>query len=293
MLFSFLIIVREGFEIALILAIVLGYLRKSGNKDRFGQVWAGALAAAALCVIVAGILEVTATEMAGSTREAFEGFTVLFAVAVLTWMVFWMRRQASSLGGELRGQVEMALRGGSMTAMVLLAFSAVLREGLETVLLLFAGSTTARGDSTSLFLLGALGGAAVAAALGYLVYKGSHVIPMKQFFTVTAILVIFIAAGMLSNGLGNLQESQVLGNLGSRPWDTDATLSLTTTAGKFLHTLVGYDSAPTWSQIIGYWSYLALSLGAFAVGVGSKRPSRAPQTASQTSPAASQEASRA
>ena len=87
MLFSFLIITREGFEIALILAIVLGYLKKTGNAERFGQVWLGALAAGVMCVVAGGLLELTSTEMSGATQEAFEGFTMLFAVAVLTWMV--------------------------------------------------------------------------------------------------------------------------------------------------------------------------------------------------------------
>ena len=124
--------------------------------------------------------------------------------------------------------------------------------------------------------------------LGYLVYKGSHVIPMRQFFTVSGMVVIIIAAGLLSNGLADLQESQIFGNLGARPWDTDSTLSLTTTMGKFLHTLLGYDSAPTWSQIIAYWSYLILGLGAFALGVGSPKPSQPAQASSarQTAPAA-------
>lgn len=281
MLFSFLIILREGFEIALVLAIVLGYLRRTGNRRHFGAVWAGASAAAALCLAAGVALQLTATELSGSAQEAFEGFTMLFAVGVLTWMVFWMRRQAATIGRELRQQVDLAIRRGSLMALVAIAFVAVLREGLETVLLLFAGASTQRG-STELFLVGAAGGAAMAAALGYLVYRGSNVLPLRQFFTATGVIVLVIAAGLLSNGIAELQESGIIGNLGARPWDTDAYLSMTTTLGKFLHTLLGYDSAPTWGQIILYWTYLMGGLGAFVLGLGARgprRPAGAPQAA--------------
>jgi high-affinity iron transporter len=272
--YSFLIVLREGFEIALVLAIVLGYLMRTGNRGVFRAVWLGAGAAALLCLIAGTLLEITSSTLSTTAQEAFEGGTMLFAAGVLTWMVFWMRRQAASIGRDLRHQVDVALEGGTLTALVVLAFVAVLREGLETVLLLFAGASAERGDSASAFLGGALLGAICAAMLGYLVYRGSHVIPLRQFFTVTGLIVLIIAAGLISTGIAELQNSGVIGNLGSRPWDTDAVLSQATTLGKFLHTLVGYDSAPTWGQIILYWAYLIAGLGAFVFGVGLPGASR-------------------
>ena len=263
MLYSFLILLREGFEIALVLAVILGYLRQTGNRRYFKDVWLGAAAAGFACVGTGAVLELTATSLSGSAQEAFEGVTMLFAAGVLTWMVFWMRRQAASIGRELRHEVEVAISSGSLTAIVVLAFSAVLREGLETVLLLFAGASAQRGDSTVLFLLGAAAGLGLAALLGYLVYRGSHLLPMRQFFTVSGVVVMILGAGLISNGIAELQESGLIANLGSRPWDTDATLPMTATLGKFLHTLIGYDSAPTWGQILVYWSYLTAGLFAF------------------------------
>lgn len=273
MLYSFLILLREGFEIALVLAIVLGYLARTGNREHFREIWTGAIVAAAICIVAGAILELTTASLSGSTQEAFEGVTMLFAVCVLTWMVFWMRRQAVSIGRDLRQQVDLALEKGSLTALMALAFSAVLREGLETTLLLFAGASAERGGSTASFLGGAFAGGLLAAVLGYLVYRGSGLIPMRRFFTISGIVVIVIAAGLVSTGIAELQESGVIGNLGARPWDTDATLSMTTTLGKFLHTLIGYDSAPTWGQIVLYWGYLAGGLGAFVFGAGLHRAS--------------------
>ena len=274
MFYSFLIVLREGFEIALVLAIVLGYLMRTGNRDVFRAVWLGAGAAALLCLIAGSLLEITSSSLSNTAQEAFEGGTMLFAAGVLTWMVFWMRRQAASIGRDLRHQVDVALEGGSLTALVGLAFLAVLREGLETVLLLFAGASAERGDSASGFLGGALLGAICAAVLGYLVYRGSHLIPLRQFFTVTGLVVLVIAAGLISTGIAELQNSGVISNLGTRPWDTDAFLSQATTLGKFLHTLIGYDSAPTWGQIILYWSYLIVGLSAFVFGIGLPGSSR-------------------
>lgn len=272
MLFSFLVTLREGFEIALIVAIVLGYLARTGNRRHFRPVWAGVGGAALVTFTIGAVLRVTASELSGQAQEAFEGGTMLLAVVVLTWMVFWMRRQAASLGGELRAHLDVALERGSVLALAGLAFSAVAREGIETALFLFAGSTAARGESGALFWLGGLAGFVIAGALGYLVYRGAHRLPIRQFFGVTGIVVLVMAAGLASNGLGALRASGLVGTLGGgRPWDTDAVLSLTSTGGQFLHTLIGYDSAPTWGQLIVFWTYLLVGVGAFLRGTRSPR----------------------
>jgi high-affinity iron transporter len=269
-LFSFLVTLREGFEIALVVAIVLGYLARTGNRRQFRAIWLGTGAAVALTAAAVVVLQLTASELSGAAQEAFEGFTMLLAVAVLTWMVFWMRRQAAGIGRELRSQVDVAVAGGSLLALAGLAFSAVIREGIETALFLFAGSTASRGSALLFWTGGALG-FAIAAALGYAVYRGSGRLPIRQFFTITGIVVLVLGAGLLSNGIAALQVSGVIANLGPRPWDTDALLSVTTTAGKFLHTLLGYDPAPTWGQIVLFWAYLAIGLAAFAGGLRAPR----------------------
>src|SRR3989304_2250777 len=130
MLYSLLITLREGFEIALVVALILAYLKRTENEDRFSYVWLGTFGAAALSLVVALGLELTASELSGAAQEAFEGFAMLFAAGVLTWMVFWMRRQASSLGRDVRERGSVTLEKGSMAALVLLTFTAVAREGL-------------------------------------------------------------------------------------------------------------------------------------------------------------------
>lgn len=275
-LFSFLVTFREGVEIALVVAIVLGYLGRTGNRDRFGAVWAGVVAAAAVSVAFGALLHYTAAGLSGAALEAFEGITMLAAVAVLTWMVFWMRRQATTIGRALRDEVDVAVAGGSLVALVGLAFSAVIREGFETVLFLFAGSTAANDDALG-FVSGGVLGFILAGAVGAVIYQGAHRLPVRRFFAVSGVVVLILAAGLLSNGLAELMESGLIPRLGGRPWDTDAILSTTDGVGRFMHTLLGYDSAPTIGQIAAYFTYLGGGLAALLVPARSPAPAAPPE----------------
>mgnify|MGYP001770960553 CR=1 FL=1 len=261
MLYALLITLREGFEIALIVSIVLSYLVKTDRRDAVPPVWVGTGIAAAVCLALGVALQLSARQLSGRALETFEGGAMLFAFAVLTWMLFWMRRQAATLGRHLRAQVDVALRRGSGWPLVLLATSAVGREGLETVLFLVAGATSAESGLT--YILGGGLGFAIAAALGWLVYRGAARLPVRTFFNVTGIAVIVLAAGLLSNGLGELHEAGLLPNLGGHVWDTEHLLAMTSTQGRFLHAIVGYDSSPLLGQVVAYWLYLALALGMF------------------------------
>jgi len=265
MTFSFLVTAREGIEMALIITILLGYLRTTGEKRHFRSIWAGVVAASVLSLAFAAGLKLVSRELDGRALEAFEGFTMLFAVGVLTWMLFWMRRQAAGISSDLRAKVDRALSGGlsggSVMALSLLAFTSVGREGVETSLFLFAGST--RGDSDLMFAAGGLAGFALAAAVGVSIYYGAARIPIHHFFTASAVALMIIAAGLLTNALHALNEATIIPNLGAHLWDTESALPVKSSVGKYLHTLVGYDSAPAISQVVVYWSYLALVVGAY------------------------------
>ena len=263
MLFSLLVTLREGIEIALVITILLGYLRNINQKRHFREIWIGIGLAVALSVAFGVALEITSRELSGPVLEAFEGFTMLFAVAVLTWMVFWMKRQSAGISRELRSQIDSALSHGSVFALAMLAFSAVAREGIETTLFLFAGSTGVASGTQ--FVLGGLLGFGIAGAAGVILYYGAAKLPLKQFFLVSGIAVIVLAAGLLSNSLANLHAAAIIDNIGSRPWDTEQTIPMTSTMGKFLHSVLGYDSAPAMAQIVLYWGYVVIVLGAYLV----------------------------
>lgn len=282
MLFSLLVTLREGIEIALVVTILLGYLRTTGNKSHYRDIWLGVAAAAALSLAVGTALEITSRELSGRVLEAFEGFTMLFAVVVLTWMVFWMKRQSAGISRELRDQVDVALTRGSVMALALLAFSSVGREGIETTLFLFAGSKS--GASGSAFVIGGVLGFAIAAAVGVVLYYGAAKLPLKQFFMLSGLAVIVLAAGLLSNGLADLHEAQILTNLGTRPWDTESSLSMTSTLGKFAHTVLGYEAAPLMGQIVAYWGFVVVMLAAYVLLPVSRPPRR--ESASSPPPVA-------
>jgi len=282
MLFSLFVTLREGLEIALIVTILLGYLRSINQKEHFREIWYGVAAAATLSLVIGVGLEVTAQELDGRVLEAFEGFMMLFAVVVLTWMLFWMKRNSAGISKELRHRIDVALSRGSMAALALLAFTSVGREGIETTLFLFAGS--ARESSEALFVTGGVLGFALAAVGGVVLYYGSARLPLRQFFFGSAIVLMVLAAGLLTNALTELHEATLIRELGSRPWDTESFISMTSTLGKFLHTVLGYDSAPALSQVVLYWTYLAVVLAAYLI-VPSPRPLR-PATVDHPEPVA-------
>jgi high-affinity iron transporter len=253
---SLLILVREGFEATLIVGIVFAYLRRIDRADLRRAAWAGIALAAAVAVAVGVVVHLTVGELEGAGElRAFAAIS-LVAAAVLTWMVFWMRRQSRSIKGELQRSIDAALGSAKVTrAVLLVAFFAVLREGIETALFLIAAATDADGGDV---LLGGVIGLAIACVLGWLVYAGGRVLPMRQFFTVTGMIVIVFAAGLCAKSILFLQAS---GDLGS--WN-DALYNLTnvrlltaeTQVGRFLSGLFGWDPRPSAEQVAVWLAYL-------------------------------------
>ena len=203
MIASLLVTLREGFEAALIVAIVLAVLRRSGAMERARSVWAGVGAAVAVSAAAGAALFVTGAELEGTAEALFEGVVMLAAAGVLTWMVVWMQRQARTHAAHLQGKVDAALSVGG-GALFGLAFLAVVREGLETALFLFA---TADQTQPVLSLTGALAGLAIAVALGWVVYRGSNKLPLGTFFAVTNVVLVGFGVYLVWMGVGELGEA--------------------------------------------------------------------------------------
>lgn len=203
---AFAITLREGFEAALIVTILLAYLNTVDRRDRFGVVWTGVLAATVVSVVAGLVIFLTAGALSHRAQEAFEGIVTLLAVGVLTWMIFWMRRQARHIRGELHQKVDSALAAGSARALGLIAFIAVLREGFETALFLFAAFRANEAQSAGLRVAGALLGLAAAFAIAYLIYRGGIRLNMRAFFLATGLMLLAVAAYLLDYGLHELQE---------------------------------------------------------------------------------------
>lgn len=201
------VMLREGFEASLIVGIVLAFLNKTGRRDGFWAVWAGALAAVAISVAVGVTLFAIGAELEGRAEAVYEGVVMLAAAGLLTWMIFWMRKQARTIKRHLEEQVQHALVTGSALALALVAFVGVLREGVESALFLIAAI---EGSDAVVSTLSAVVGVAAAVVLGYLFYKGASRLDLRRFFTITSALLLLFAGWLLARGLHEFQEAGVL-----------------------------------------------------------------------------------
>lgn len=259
MLASALITLREGLEAALIVGVVLAYLSKIGRTDRRGMVWGGVVTALLASIALAVLLQLLGAKFEGRAEKIFEGTTMFLAVAVLTYMIFWMRHQGHRLRGELEQDVRSAVSSGQGWALAGLAFFAVFREGVETALFLSAAGYATDGMRV---LLGGLIGLAIAIALGWLIFNTTAHIPMRRFFDVTSLLLLLFAAGLLAHGVHEFQEAGLLPTYVAPVWDVNPVLPETSLVGSFMKTLFGYNGNPSLLETLSYLAYwVAVLLG--------------------------------
>ena len=254
---ALLITLREGIEGALIISILLAYLRKLDRQDKAYLVWWGTGLAVLVSVAVAAVIFIAAAGFEGKGEQIFEGTVSLLAVAVLTWMIFWMRRQGATVRSELQHRVDAALLGGGY-ALAGLAFAVVLREGIETALFVFgADKADANGSGGTLAgIVGALVGLGVAAIIGVAIYRGSVKLNMRVFFRVTGGVILVVAAGLLAFAVGEFQEAALLPGMGAIAFNISGVLPDTAGIGAVLHSLIGYRSAPTLLGVAAWAGYL-------------------------------------
>ncbi|MFM8321168.1 MAG: FTR1 family protein [Chloroflexota bacterium] len=253
MLPAFLLALREGVEIALVLGIVLGALRKAQRPDLSRAVWAGAAAAALTAVLAGGVLVKIGIELEGRAEQLFEGTLMLLAAGVLTWMIFWMQRQSRHLKRELEAGVRQATLQRGSKGLFLLAFLAVVREGVELALFLAA---TALASAPWATLLGALGGLAAAGMLGWALFAAALRLDMRRFFQVTSLLLVLFAAGLVAHGIHEFNEAGLAPAVIEHVWDINHILDEDSTAGELLAALFGYNGNPSLSELLAYLAYL-------------------------------------
>jgi len=250
---AFFIMLREGLEAALIVGIIAAYLVKIERRDALRGVAIGVAAALALSVAVGVLVAVTIERLPALIKDGIEGLTAIFAVVVLTWMLFWMRRQGRAIKGELEGGIDEALAGGSMLALAGLAFIAVAREGLETVLLLIAIGTSS-GPVVPIFLA-AIAGLAVAIGIGWAIFALGVRVDLRRFFTFTGVVLIFVAAGLCAFAVHEFVDAGLVPKL-DPVFDLSGLLPETSPLGSLLAGLFGYRSAPSPLEIVAYLAYL-------------------------------------
>jgi len=249
---SFLIGLREGLEAALIVGILVAYLVRTDRKDRLTALWIGVAAAVGVSVVVGAILQFAVDNLGDEALAPFVGFTSLLTVALVTTMVFWMQRTARRMKSDLEGHLSQALAAGPV-AILATAFFAVVREGIETALFLWS-NVQATGGSTAA-LIGALLGIGAAVALGWVVYKQSVHIDLAKFFTITGVMLIVIAGGVLAYGLHELAAGGVIPTTATA-FDITSWFDAEAWYGSILRGVFGFRPAPTVLEVAAWFAYV-------------------------------------
>ena len=249
MLGTALLVFREVLEAALIISIVCAATRGVPRRERWvsGGIVLGLIGS----MIVAAFAEAIGQAVSGVGQEVFNATVLLAAVVMIAWHAIWMASHGRELAAQSKALGSSVAAGTQpMTALLIVVMIAVLREGSETVLFVYAQAATGAGLES--WLTGVVAGIAAGAAVGYALYAGLLRIPMRYFFSATNWLLLLVAAGMAAQAAQFLVQADVLPTLAPQLWDTSAVLSDTSLLGQTLHTLIGYDPRPTGIQMLFY-----------------------------------------
>jgi high-affinity iron transporter len=257
MITSLVLSLREGLEAALIIGIVLGALRRTGRSDLNGSLWAGVVSASIVSLLAALLLRLIDKELTGSAEQIFEGVTLLLAAGVLTWMIFWMRRQSGNIKSELEGKVSRAELGKGGGALFFLAFIAVLREGIELALYLTASALTSSALQT---MIGTVIGLSAAFVLGYLMYTATVRLNLQRFFQVTSVILILFAAGLIAHSVAEFNEAGIIPAVISPIWNLNPLLNDQSVLGVIFGTLFGYHGSPSLTEALSYAIYILAAM---------------------------------
>ncbi|GAB4545636.1 MAG: FTR1 family protein [Anaerolineales bacterium] len=264
MLPSYLLSLREGLEAALIIGIALGALKKIRRADLSPALWSGAFSAALLSAAAAVALTTLGMNFAGQTEQIFEGVTMLFAAALLTWMILWMSKQSQNIKTELEDGVNKAAANAGKWSIFWLAFVAVAREGIELALFITAAFFSGVNDNLNaniiLTLTGVSLGLGTAILLGWSLFAATARMNLKKFFQVTGYLLILFAAGLAAHSVHEFNEVGWIPAVVEHLWDVNAILDEKSMLGELLKTLLGYNGNPSLTEVLAYAAYLTGAL---------------------------------
>lgn len=272
---NFLIGLREGLEAALVVGLLLAYVRKTGKAHLVPKIWMGVLAAVGVSLGFGALLTFGPRGLTFEAQEAIGGSLSIIAVGFVTWMIFWMAENSKHLSRELGQKIDAAQ--ASTAAVVVIAALAVGREGLETALFLWAASQSA--GSGAMALVGALLGIIIAIALAWLIMHGALKLNLATFFRYTGIFLIFIAAGVLAYGVHDLQEAGLLPGLHHLAFDLSHIIAPTSLVGTLLKGIFNFSPATTWLEAGAWLMYTGTVLTIFLT------KHKAPKTAAKLTPA--------
>jgi high-affinity iron transporter len=255
-----LIGLREGLEAGLVVGILVAYLRKIGRSDVMPRLWIGISAAIGISLAVGAVLTFGPYGLSFQAQEILGGVLSIVAVAMVTWMTFWMARHARGLGSELRAGVDRAVTGSAL-GLVMLGVISVGREGVETALFVWA-SVNAGADAV-LGTVGAILGILAAVVISYLIYRGLVRINLARFFFWTGVFLIVVAAGVLAYGVHDLQEAGVIPGISATAFSLAEVIPPTSWYAAILAGIFNFTPEPTIAQVVVWIAYIAITLFLF------------------------------
>ena len=255
MLIALLIMLREGIEAALIVGIVASFLKQSGHSELMPKVWLGVFLASVMCLGIGYGIHSATGEIPQKEQEFVVGVIGLVAVAMLTYMILWMKKAARSMKQQLQDSVQTALNRGNGQgwALVGMAFLAVAREGLESVFFLLA---VFQQSPTWSMPVGAVLGLLAAVVIGALIYQGGMRLNLAKFFRWTGAFLIVVAAGLVAGSLRALHEAGVWNHLQEVVFDSSKYLHEDSPLGVLLGGFFGYTDHPTQGEVLAWLLYL-------------------------------------
>jgi high-affinity iron transporter len=253
MLPALLLALREGVEAALVLGIGLSVLRKLDRPELARALWSGATSAALVSILFAILLNILDAEFQGTSEQIFEGVTMLLAAGMLTWLILWVNRQSGDQRHTLERNIQQAVAGRGRLALFLVAFLAVVREGVELALFLLAARLTA--DPLSM-VVGASIGLGAAGLFGWFIFAGSYRLSLGTFFKVTNWMLLLFAAGLVGLAVGEFNEAGLIPELVGHIWNLGPVLPDDAGFGQILRALFGYTASPSLSAALAYGVYL-------------------------------------
>jgi high-affinity iron transporter len=256
MIASFLITFREALEAALIVSILLAYVGKIGRKDLRKYLYFGSGLAVLTSLLLGWIVLAIYGGLPTGTDKIFEGVASISATVVLTYMIFWMAKNAQKIRSEFQEKIDLAVTSGYVFGISTLAFVSVFREGLETVLFLTVLVTDAPFETITGILLGI----STVLVIAFLMMKGTYRLNIQKFFKYTSVILVIFAAGLFGYGIHELIEADVLPPIIDHVWDInppDVTHPLHEKGaiGSIFKALVGYDGNPELLRVIAYLGY--------------------------------------
>jgi high-affinity iron transporter len=231
------------------------------------MLWYGTLAAVGVSILTAIMLTIFGLSLEGSAEQIYEGVTMFIAAGLLTWMIFWMGKQARTLKTELEADVNKAAASTNKRALFWMAFIAVVREGVELAFFItaafFAGSNENVGSNTIQTLAGVVLGLGTSILLGWSLFATTVRLDLRRFFQVTGFILILFAGGLVAHGIHEFNEVGWIPNIIEHVWDVNALIDEDSVFGLLLKALFGYNGNPSLTEMIGYFTYLIVVFALF------------------------------